>query len=343
MTPLERVLCTLGHAEPDRVPVFLLLTTHGAKELGLSIRRYFERPESVVRGQLRMLERYGADCVYPFHYAPLEVAAWGGEVVFHDDGPPTSGEPCLRDLDALARLEPPRVADSPGLCSVLEVTRGLAAEVGGRVPIIGVVMSPFSLPVMQLGFERYLEVLLERPEAFAGLMRANEAFAVEWANAQLEAGATAICYFDPVSSPTCVPPALYRETGFAVARRTLAGIRGPTATHLASAKVLGIVDELAQTGTAVVGFGAEDDVAALRRATAGRLTMLGNLNGLAMVRWSQAEAERAVRDVLEAAAPGGGFILSDAHGEIPFHVPSDTLHAIIEAARRFGTYPLGGR
>jgi len=34
MTSLERVLTTLGHNEPDRVPLFLLLTMHGAKELG---------------------------------------------------------------------------------------------------------------------------------------------------------------------------------------------------------------------------------------------------------------------------------------------------------------------
>ena len=35
---LQRVLTTLSHREPDRVPLFLLLTTHGAKELGLGIR-----------------------------------------------------------------------------------------------------------------------------------------------------------------------------------------------------------------------------------------------------------------------------------------------------------------
>lgn len=35
MTSLQRVLTTLGHKEPDRVPLFLLLTMHGAKELGL--------------------------------------------------------------------------------------------------------------------------------------------------------------------------------------------------------------------------------------------------------------------------------------------------------------------
>jgi uroporphyrinogen decarboxylase len=37
VTSMQRVLTTLGHQEPDRVPFFLLLTMHGAKELGLSL------------------------------------------------------------------------------------------------------------------------------------------------------------------------------------------------------------------------------------------------------------------------------------------------------------------
>ncbi|MGM0366603.1 MAG: hypothetical protein ACQEP5_08730 [Actinomycetota bacterium] len=33
-TPMERVLTSLQFREPDKVPLFLLLTMHGAKETG---------------------------------------------------------------------------------------------------------------------------------------------------------------------------------------------------------------------------------------------------------------------------------------------------------------------
>jgi len=95
MTSLQRVLTTLGHNEPDRVPFLLLLTMHGAKELGLSIREYFSKPEYVVEGQLRLRAKYQSDGLYGFFYAPIEIEAWGGEVVFYDDGPPNSGEPFI--------------------------------------------------------------------------------------------------------------------------------------------------------------------------------------------------------------------------------------------------------
>ncbi len=40
MTPMERVSAVLSSREPDRVPFFLLVTMHGAKELGMSIGEY---------------------------------------------------------------------------------------------------------------------------------------------------------------------------------------------------------------------------------------------------------------------------------------------------------------
>ena len=71
MTSLERVMKTLGHQEPDRVPLFLMLSLHGAKELGLSIQEYFSRPEHVIEGQLRLGQKFQNDCLFPFFYSAL--------------------------------------------------------------------------------------------------------------------------------------------------------------------------------------------------------------------------------------------------------------------------------
>ena len=53
MTSMQRVLTALGHREPDKVPLFLLTTMHGAKEMGLSIREYYSRADYVVEGRAR--------------------------------------------------------------------------------------------------------------------------------------------------------------------------------------------------------------------------------------------------------------------------------------------------
>ncbi len=341
MTSMQRVLTALSHQQADRLPFFLLVTMHGAKELGLSIKEYFSKAENVVEGQLRLRKKYRHDCHYTFFYAPLEIEAWGGEVLYCDDGPPNTAAPFLKSFTDIKNIEPPsRLADIPALRKVLQATTLLKERVGDTVPIIGVVKSPFSLPVMQMGFERYIELMYEQPDLFARLMRVNEEFCVDWANAQLAAGATAICYFDPVSSPTIISKEMYLKTGFAVAQRTLSRIKGPTATHMASGRCLPIVNELSETGTAVVGVSALEDLAELKRACKSKLTLLGNLNGIEMRLWSAAKAEEEVKKAIAEAASGGGFILSDNHGEIPWQVPDDVLLAVSEAVHRWGQYPL---
>lgn len=339
-TSLHRLMTTVNHKEPDRVPFFLPLTMHGAKELGVSIKEYYSRAESVVEGQLRMLKKYRHDGVYGFFYASAETEAWGGEVIFFEDGPPNSGEPFIRKPEDIRNLIPPKVSESRCLAKVLKTDQMLKARLGSDVPIIGVVISPFSLPVMQMGFEKYIELIYEQPELFDQLMKVNEEFCVEWANAQLKAGATIICYYDPVSSTTIIPREMYQRTGFIVSKRTIARIKGPTATGMASARCLPIIKEIQETGTKIIGACTIDDMAEMKMACKEKLVIMGSLNGIEMCRWKPDEAESIVKESIAKLGSGGGYILSDNHGEIPYQVQEDVLLAISDAVYKWGSYPL---
>lgn len=340
MTSMERVLTTLGQEEPDRLPYFLLLTMHGANELGMSIKEYFSNPEYVAEGQIRMRERYGHDCYYTFYYASLEVEAWGGSTIFYEDGPANSGAPFIKNIEDIKNLEAPDIWDSPQLLKVLKTTEILKEQAGDEVPIIGVVMSPFSTPPMQLGFDKYFDLIYENRELFDRLMEVNTEFCIEWANAQLEAGATAICYFDPVSSPTIVPKELYRETGNKIEQNVISNLNGPTAVHLASGKALPIIDDIADAGAAVVCTSSLEDLAEVKAACKGKMSVLGNLNGIDMRNWTPEIADNKVKEAIDKAAKGGGFILSDNHGEIPYQVSDEVLIAISDAVRKHGFYPI---
>lgn len=340
MNSMQRVLTAMAHREPDRVPLFLFTTMHGAKEVGLSIRDYFSSAEHMVEGQMRLLAKYGSDCLNPLGNTVVEAEAFGAETVYIDNGPPNVGAPVISRPEAIDRLDPPRITESPSLVRALDTIRGLKDRVGDTVPIVGVVIAPFSLPIVQMGFQHYLDLLFEQPARFARLMAVNQAFCVEWANAQLKAGATAIGYADPMSATANIPRALYLETGHRIARETLVQIDGPTAIHFASARALGIAGDLAATGAAAVAVSAQEDLSDWKGAVGDRLTIIGNLNGVAMRRWTAEEAEAQVRRAIAKAGAGGGFVLSDNHGEIPWQVPEDTLLTIRDAVERWGRYPL---
>jgi len=340
-TPMNRLMAALSHRETDRVPFFLFATLHGARLMGLTPREYFLDARRVVEGQLRMRARWDHDCLTGFLGAALEHEAWGGRILWRDDGPPNAGEPVVRRVEEIPALEPPRVHDCPGLLRSLEAVRGLRAAAGADVPIVGVAMAPLSLAVMLLGFERWLDVLMEHPDLRDRMLRVGEEFCVEWSNAQLEAGATAVALFDPVCSPLLITPAMYRDRGLPCQKRTIARLRGPAALHLGSAPVTGMADELAQTGAVIVAASAMEDIAKAKAAAAGRFTILGNLNAILLRNWDAQCVDREVRRLVAAAARGGGFILADNHGEIPWQVSERTLDELAEAVHVRGRYPVG--
>lgn len=340
MNSMQRVLATLSHRTPDRVPIFHLLSTYGAKELGLSIEEYFSKPENIVKAQLKMREKYSNDCIYTFFYAGIEIEAFGGEVLFKEGGAPNTSQPIIKSFKQIKNMEVPDVKKSKPLKKVLDATKLLKESVGDEVPIIGVVMSPFSLPVMQIGFEKYLELLYFSKDDFNHLMKINEEFCIAWANAQLEAGATAICYFDPLASPTIIERKTYLETGHKISKRTLSQIKGPTATHLASGITFPVLDDIVETGSAVLGFSAQDNIRKLKEKANKKICLLGNLNGIDMVNWDKEKTRKIVKELIQKAAPGGGFILSDNHGEIPVQVPEEVLLEITATVKKYGTYPI---
>ena len=340
MNSLQRVLTAIGHKEADRVPLMLLFSLYGAKELQLPIKEYFSKVDNVVSAQLKMLKKYRNDCLYTFTYAGIEIEAQGGEVLFSEDGPPNCGEPIICDIDKFLRTTMPQISETKCLMKVLETTDRLKKTVKDTVPIIAVVMSPFSIPVMQMGFEKYLELIYFKRDVFEKLMEKNIEFCVKWANAQLLSGATAVCYFDPLASPTIIDRATYLNTGYKAFKKTLSQIKGPTATHLASGIVMPVLNDIISAGSAVVGFSKDDDLKQIKEAAQNKISLLGNLNGIDMVNWSVEEAEKNVKEIIRVAGKNGGLIIADNHGEIPCQVSEEVLLAISEAVQKWGNYPL---
>lgn len=340
MTSSQRLLASLQHQEPDRVPYALSATMQPSRDMGLTIQEYFSRPEYVVEGQLRLLRKFGNDMLSGYTFAAAEAQAWGAEVIYFDEGPPNAGDPIIKRPEDILALTPPSVEDSPALETILRATASLKAALGEQVPLAGVVVSPFSLPIMQMGFASYLDLVYDRPDLLARLLAVNSEFCVAWANAQIKAGAGAIVYADPFSSPGIITRELALRYGLPTAKAVIARIEGGVMIHLASDRGLRLVDDIVHTGALGMSMGVDEDPGEFKAACRGKLALVGGLNALEMRHWTSQEAELQVKRVIARAGPGGGFVLSDSHGEIPFLVDDEVLLAIAEAVRRWGRYPL---
>ncbi len=85
---------------------------------------------------------------------------------------------------------------------------------------------------------------------------------------------------------------------------------------------------------------AADDLSELKRNLNGTTSLVGNLNNIALASWTPAQAEAQVKRSIAAAGRGGGYLLCDQHGELPWDTPPAVMAAIVESAHRWGRYPL---
>ncbi|NOW07670.1 uroporphyrinogen decarboxylase family protein [Clostridium beijerinckii] len=342
-TSMERVLTTMSKHEPDKVPLFLMCTHYCAKFLEMPIKNYFSKPENVAKGQMILLKKFNNDCLNPFYSAAHEYAAFGSEVIFDEAGAPNAGEPIIKNFDDILKLQLPDVKNSKILRSCLETISILKKEVGMSVPIAGGVLSPFSLPILQMGFDKYIELIYEKPELLNHLIKINERFCTEWANMQLRAGATFISYIDSMSVSSVIPKSIYLKTGFPSAKRTIPTIKSDVAIATSSASSASILEEILEAGIKAILVSHSDDLAEIKKKVDQRATLLGNLNGIEMCRWTRSDAEYNVREAIRKAGAGGGFILCDSLGDIPYQVSEDILYEISESVNKWGRYPLNWR
>ena len=86
---------------------------------------------------------------------------------------------------------------------------------------------------------------------------------------------------------------------------------------------------------------ADMELERVRKQVGHRLALVGNLDvSHLLVKGTQKEVTEAVKDAIQAAGPGGGYILSAAHSH-PY-VDATRLRWMVEAAHEYGRYPLRG-
>jgi uroporphyrinogen decarboxylase len=82
------------------------------------------------------------------------------------------------------------------------------------------------------------------------------------------------------------------------------------------------------------------DIVEVKRRTAGRLCVIGNIDlGYTLTRGSPEEVDAEVKERIRTVGPGGGYCLGSSN-TVTEYVPIANYRAMIDAARRYGRYPI---
>ena len=342
MTPLEILTATINGAPTPRIPIFCNLLDQGADELGMSQQEYYSKGEHVAAGQLKLRARYGYDNVWSLFFVGKEAQLLGAkEILYANDGAPNVTDFVIKTYDDIAKFTvPDDITSHPIWAEIASCLKILKAEVGDHHPICAYLTASTTLPVLLMGMEKWMELLLTGPVDLRDelLRKCSDFFQKEIA-AYREAGANVLLYTSPFGTPYFVGMKRFKEFSLPWMRRDLTpgGIDNIVyycGTAPLNQAILPMMRDLGITSFYISPL---DDLFEAKAIIGKQGLTCGVIDDIKMIHWLPGQTREEVRRICQTGMVGRHFLFGT--GLMPQAIPRKNIHAMIDAAFEFGYYP----
>ena len=339
-------MAVINHRIPDRVPVDLhnFLTT--IAYAGFPMGRALQDGEMMAEAQLKFWRDFGHDMLLVENGVVASAGACGCFVEFCDDRPPrVAGHVLAEGLEKIDELEVPDPFTTPPMSHCLEVVRILRRELDDQVFIMGRGdQGPVALAAALRGYEQFIldMTLNEQSELIHKVLDFCVKVQIRYTAALKEAGAHGTSMGE--MGVDIIGPRLHRKWAHPYDCQVIGAVTAPDfpmSLHICGDSTM-ILPEMLATGAPILELDYKTDMRKAKEKLRGKAAFLGPINPeLIWEAKSPVVVDAAAREAIEILGSGGGLILGPgcALGE---DTPSDNIHALVEAAKKYGVYHSDG-
>lgn len=336
MTPRERFMNALGRREVDRTPVAnptSLVTVELQERLGVYFPEANYEPEPMAELALAGHTVCGYDVVFPVFAGGTHEAEALGAVVRAGDRQhlPAVRKPLWKHPDEI-RI-PDDFLDRPTIKVVIEAIRLLKQEVGERVAIIGKVYGPWSLGYHSFGLSEFLISTIKDPAKVDAILERLTNVTLQFARAQIEAGADALTFGDHITADLIRPDA-YPRFLLGIHQEMSRIIDVPLIFHCCG-KTSDRIEYFNENGMTAFHFESAND--AFEMKANARMVLVGNINNTRTLLEGTAEDVR--REVFYALDAGVDIIAPEC--AVPLDCKLENTRAIRDSVDEY--HALHGR
>jgi len=341
MTSRERTLAAIAGQPHDRVPVAQHNFPFCVRQAGITMDQYRGDPKLAAKVLADAAFTFGYDCIIIDFDTCTLAEALGAELEFPPDGMATVKTPPLESVAQMADLPMPDPTKDGRMPLWLETTRELRSIVGNEKAIMARAdQGPFGLLFQLRGHENFMMDILDEDEAqLKQALSKCASIGVEFAKAQLDAGADITSIGDSASGESLISPRHYAELAqpYQKAYKQALG-EGLLSLHICG-KTNSIIERMVQTGCDVLELDHENDLALSLETVRSRATIFGNIDPSSVLsQGSEDDVLRACRKVLEVAVPRYSKFVLCPGCVANADVPPENIAAMTKAAILWGQY-----
>ncbi|RJP26818.1 MAG: hypothetical protein C4520_00185 [Candidatus Abyssobacteria bacterium SURF_5] len=349
LTNAMRMYQAFSGQAPDQVPVFLPIESGFMAEYGaVAQREYHNDPVKMLEAQAKVQLRFnGLSPLYTDFGVVTEAAAFC-EVYWPEDDSPWA-KPALASIDEVEDLEVPdvgrdglfpRILEYFEMMNHLAVQRGLQVGIGNsRGPVgFGSLRGPIVLAALIRGISEFMIDMYDHPAKCHRLLEiATETLLAYLAMQKKALGQLAAVFLcDDISG--LLSPALFREFFLPYTRRIFQEHADSLTIYHCDSAMHNLTDLAPETGAKAFHMGFMHDLATLKKQIGNRICLVGNVAPVAVLMRADSNVVlEESRRCIEAAAAGGGFVLSSG-GVIDRGTPAENIDALVKATEQFGVY-----
>ncbi len=345
MNSYERVVTALSHKEPDRVPVYPILSGISRRLVGASYRGWATDAELCAAGFLKTAEDFDLDCLVTLIDLSVECDAWGQKLIFPENeaAHPDYSQSVVRDIEGYAAIQKVDYRSSKRMMMHIDVCKRLVAEKKGKLPIIAFVFGPMGvLSMLRNQQELYMD-LYDDPDAVKAAISAVADTLADYAAALCDTGVDAIMWDTLFASGSIMSKDMWKDMEAGPMRRLAQGVRDHgcmNMIHNCGQRIYFDAQIEAIEPTAISFLYPPDDCADFaecKRKYGDRVALIGAVTPASAVIGTDEEWDRQCRDQIDAMAKGGGFLLATGC-EYSANASFDRARRMIDIAKTYGAY-----
>lgn len=345
MNSMERVVKALQHQEPDRVPVYPILSGVSRKLIGASYRDWSLDADVYSRAMLASQREFDLDCIVTLIDLSVECDAWGQELVYPENeaAHPNYSNCVIKSIEDYGKIKKVDYRSSKRMMMHIDACRKIVREAKGEFPVIAFVFGPLgTLSMLRNQQDLYMD-LYDDPDAVKQAAAEIRETLKDYCRALMETGIQGIMFDTLFASGSIMSKDMWRETEGPLVQDLAETVRadgGLVMIHNCGGKIYFDAQIEYMHPDAISFLYPPDDCKDFRECKekyGDKVTLIGAVTPASAVLGTDAQWDKECRDNMDAMMAGGGFMLATGC-EYPANASFIRAKRMVNLAKSYGVY-----
>jgi len=330
--------------EPDYVPVVPMATYITAQLIGIQFSEALYSAEKMAKALIAGYKSAGYDGIYVGWESSfnLMAEAMGCKLQIQPNSVAFVRDQMIKEPSDLDKIKVPDPERDGRLPIHLKATELIKEKIGTDAPIFKYVPGPLTLASVLRSPDQLLMDLIRNPDFVYDILKSAFESSKLYGVATVEHGADIAVVGDPIASSSVISPKMFDQFAFSPIKnilKSISDVGGIPSLHICG-NTIPILERMVDTGARIIELDYKVDLKLARDMVGESVCIQGNIDPVSiLLNGKPSDVERKVRECIEKAAKGGGFILSSGD-EVPLNAPFENVKAMVSAAKKYGQYPV---